>query len=219
MKTKIHGHKSSIGIFTGKNIITCLAVIAATTLAACNGGNDKTATVKQADTVKTAHQSVTTDTAGTTAATVTSTAAVSVKEIITGYLQLKNAFTNDNTNDAATAGVALEAAFKNFDKTNLTAQQKKIVEDIQDDAKEHAEHIGKSGGNIKHQREHFEMLSKDMTDLVKAFGTGGQTLYKDFCPMYNDGKGAYWISETKDIKNPYLGKAMPTCGEVKEEMK
>ena len=37
--------------------------------------------------------------------------------------------------------------------------------------------------------------------------------------MANDKKGAFWISESKEIKNPYLGKKMPTCGEVKEEIK
>jgi hypothetical protein len=145
-------------------------------------------------------------------------ATVSIKEIVTAYLQLKNAFTKDNAAGAATAGTSLETVFKNFDKTALTAAQLKTFEDIADDATEHAEHIGKNGGNIAHQREHFEMLSKDMYDLVKAF-SGGQTLYKDFCPMYNKGKGAFWISETKEIKNPYLGKAMPTCGTMKEEIK
>ena len=145
-------------------------------------------------------------------------AAVSVKEIANAYLQLKNAFTKDNSNAAAAAGTTLQNAFMNFDKTALSEAQKKTFEDIADDAKEHAEHIGKNGGNIAHQREHFEMLSKDIYDLVKAFG-GGQVLYKDFCPMYNKGKGAFWISETKEISNPYLGKAMPTCGTVKEEIK
>ena len=57
-----------------------------------------------------------------------------------------------------------------------------------------------------------------MYDMVKAFG-GGQLLYQDFCPMYNNQKGAAWLSETKEIKNPYLGKKMPTCGSVKEEIK
>ena len=133
-------------------------------------------------------------------------------------MQLKNAFTKDNTNDAATAANTLEDKFKNFNKTTLSAAQKKTFEDIADDAGEHAEHIGKNGGNIAHQREHFEMLSKDMYDLVKAFAAG-QVLYKDFCPMYNKGKGAFWISETKKIQNPYLGKAMPTCGSIKEEIK
>lgn len=145
-------------------------------------------------------------------------AAASIKEIVNIYLQLKNAFTKDNTNDAAAGGTALEAAFQNFDTTVLSDSQKNIFGDIADDAKEHGEHIGKNGGNIAHQREHFEMLSKDIYDLVKAFG-GGQVLYKDFCPMYNKGKGAFWISEIKEIKNPYYGKAMSTCGTVKEEIK
>ena len=145
-------------------------------------------------------------------------AIVAVNEIVNNYLQLKNDLTNDNTDDAAKAGKALEAAFKSFDKTALTAEQKKTYEDIESDAREHAEHIGANAGNIAHQREHFDLLSKDMYDLVKAFGAG-QTLYKDFCPMYNDNKGAIWLSETKEIKNPYFGKSMQTCGSVKEELK
>lgn len=88
--------------------------------------------------------------------------------------------------------------------------------DIADDLKENAEHIGANADKLAHQREHFVMLSKDIADLVKTFGNGGQTLYKDFCPMANDGKGAVWISEMKEIKNPYFGKALPTCGSVKE---
>jgi hypothetical protein len=69
-----------------------------------------------------------------------------------------------------------------------------------------------------HQREHFDLLSRDMIDLVNATGSS-QTLYKDFCPMYNNKKGAFWLSETKEIKNPYYGKEMLECGEVKEEIK
>lgn len=151
-------------------------------------------------------------------ATTEATGIVSTKEMISAYLQLKNALTKDNTNDAATAAKALETSFKNFDKSALTAEQKKTYEDIESDAIEHAQHISTNAGKIAHQREHFDMLSKDMYDLVKAFGAG-QTLYKDFCPMYNDNKGAIWLSETKEIKNPYFGKAMPTCGSMKEELK
>ena len=144
--------------------------------------------------------------------------AVSIKDIVVTYLQLKNAFAEDNSKEAATLGNTLMSAFKNFNRTALTTAQKQTFEDIEDDAKEHAEHIGKNEGNIAHQREHFELLSKDIYDLVKAFGAG-QVLYKDFCPMYNDGKGAFWLSETKEIKNPYFGKSMLTCGTIKEEIK
>jgi Protein of unknown function (DUF3347) len=143
---------------------------------------------------------------------------VSIKEFVSSYLQMKNAFAEDNSSGAATAGKKLEAAFKNFDKSSLTTAQKKTYEDVETDAREHAEHIGKNGWNIAHQREHFVLLSKDIYDLVKAFG-GGQVLYRDFDPMANNGKGAFWLSETKDIKNPYMGKAMLTSGSVKEEIK
>jgi len=143
---------------------------------------------------------------------------VSIKEIVSAYLQMKNAFTEDNSTSAAVAGKKLEAAFKNFDKSPLTPAQKKTYEDVETDAREHAEHIGKNGGNIAHQREHFELLSIDIYDLVKTFGAG-QVLYKDFDPKVNNGKGAFWLSETKEIRNPYMGKAMLTSGSVKEEIK
>jgi hypothetical protein len=191
-------------------------IISTIAFVACNNSNKKPDTDKNNNT-----KDVSTVNPPANDATVSNKEAkdtVSIKEIINTYLQLKNAFAKDNTSEAATAGTALQSAFENFDTTVLSAAQKKIFEDIADDAKEHGEHIGKNGGNIKHQREHFEMLTDDIYDLVKAFGAA-QILYKDFCPMYNDGKGAFWISETKEIKNPYLGKTMPTCGTVKEEIK
>ena len=143
---------------------------------------------------------------------------VSIKEILDKYLQIKNAFVKDNDKAAAAAANEMAKAFANFNTTALTAAQLKIFADIADDSKEHAEHIGKSAGNIKHQREHFDLLSKDIYQLVKTFG-GGQKLYYDHCPMYNDGKGANWLSETKEIANPYFGAAMSGCGVVKEEIK
>lgn len=139
-------------------------------------------------------------------------------EVLGAYLKLKNAFTTDNDKDAAAAGKELVTAFAAFDKKSLTAEQSKTYADIEADAKEHGEHIGDNIGNITHQREHFDLLSKDMYDLVKLIGAN-QTLYVDHCPMYNNNKGAIWLSEVKDIKNPYLGKAMPTCGTIQEELK
>jgi hypothetical protein len=191
----------------------CAIATGVITLVACNDQKSKvneTGSVKK-DTVNAASI---TDTATKAGKETTS----SMGSIVKGYLQIKNALANDNGTEAANGGNALMTAFKSFDESALTADKKKTFEDIKDDAGEHAEHIGKNGNNIKHQREHFEMLSKDIYDLVKTFG-GGQPLYYDNCEMYNDNKGANWISETKEISNPYLGKKMPTCGTVKEELK
>lgn len=141
-----------------------------------------------------------------------------VNGLVTGYLNLKNALAGDDGKQAATAANEIGNALTKVNASELTVDQKKVYNDVKDDIKEHAEHIGSNASNIAHQREHFDMLSKDMIDLVKATGSFS-SLYRDFCPMYNNKKGASWLSETKDIKNPYYGKAMPTCGEVKEEIK
>lgn len=141
-----------------------------------------------------------------------------LKEIIGSYLQLKNDLASDNAANAAEVGKVLAAVFKDFDKSSLTPAQKKTYEDVEADAIENSEHISESSGDIAHQREHFDLLSGDVYELVQTFGSG-QDLYWDFCPMYKNGKGGYWLSETKDIHNPYYGKEMPTCGVIKQEFK
>ncbi len=184
--------------------------IAAITFTACNQKNkDNTEDVSTV---------TNTETSQTTSESAPNTANVSVKNILAGYLKMKDAFASDDDKAAAAAGDEMVIAFSNFDKTKLSAEQSKVYADIENDAREHAEHIGKNAGNIKHQREHFEMLSKDMYQLVKTFGAG-QTLYYDYCPMYNDGKGGKWLSQSKEISNPYMGKQMQSCGSVKEEIK
>ena len=139
-----------------------------------------------------------------------------IKLLVTDYLALKNALIADNSQAAANAGKQLLTALNGVDMATIPADKHKDYMDIADDAKENAEHIGANAEKIAHQREHFESLSKDVNDLIALFGAP-QKLYQDRCPMYNAGKGAIWISETQEIKNPYYGKQMLTCGAVKAE--
>lgn len=142
-----------------------------------------------------------------------------LNQVLQRYLQLKDALTKDDDKDAAKTGKDMVQAMASLDSKSLPGEQAKVFQDVADDMKEHAEHIGANAGNIKHQREHFETLSQDMYDLVKAGGPTGAKLYYDHCPMYNKGKGANWLSEKKEIENPYMGKEMSGCGTVKEELK
>ncbi len=191
-----------------KTIIFSLAIIA-TTLSACD--NNNTASKEENKTGDTA-------TANVPANTTTNQQPASVDEAVTAYLHLKNALTNDNGKDAAEAGKHLQEAVQKLDNASLTGDQKKVFDDLKEGMKEHAEHISSNAEKLAHQREHFDMLSKDMYDLVKSVKPS-QTLYKDHCPMFNDKKGAIWLSEVKEIKNPYYGKEMLTCGKQQEEIK
>lgn len=141
----------------------------------------------------------------------------SIAPIVKDYLVLKNALVADNDRAAANAGKQLFATLNKVDMKTIPANKHKEFMDIFENAKENAEHIGDNAGKIDHQREHLASLSKDVSDLIALFGTT-QKLYQDYCPMYNDGKGAVWISEAKAIKNPYYGNQMLTCGSVKKEL-
>lgn len=136
-----------------------------------------------------------------------------VDQILTSYLNLKDALTKDDEQAAAKAGKNLYASFDAFDNSSYTAEQQETLTDIINDAKEQAEHIGKS--EIPHQREHFKTLSKDLIDLIAITGSPVK-LYEQLCPMYK--KGSAWLSTEKNIVNPYYGSKMLTCGIVKKEI-
>ena len=191
-------------------IIIIAITLASVAYSACNNSNNNTPPANT--------ESDTNSTSTATNAPNSKSTGSPIQGIVSNYLELKNALTNDNSKAAASAGKEIVDAIAKIENSSFTENQKKTLEEVREDAKEHAEHISSNAENIKHQREHFEVLSKDIYDLVKAFPTD-RTLYHDFCPMYNNNKGGYWISETKEIKNPYLGKEMPTCGEIKEEIK
>ena len=73
----------------------------------------------------------------------------------------------------------------------------------------------KASTEIKVQRAAFIQLSSAMINSVKAFGINTE-IYNQFCPMANNDKGANWLSFEENIKNPYFGDAMLTCGSVEE---
>ena len=70
---------------------------------------------------------------------------------------------------------------------------------------------------IEMKRSHFSTLSDKLSEALKLFGVhSDKTVYLEFCPMANNNTGAFWLSYDKEIKNPYFGQKMLSCGEVKE---
>ena len=118
-----------------------------------------------------------------------------VGRILDTYLRIKDALVEDNQKGAATAGGDLATELAELNIQEYEGQQQELKEIIEV-AKEHAEHI--SGSDIVHQREHFDMMSVDIRDLVVIMGTD-RKLYQAYCPMYNENKGAIWLSESAEI--------------------
>lgn len=73
--------------------------------------------------------------------------------------------------------------------------------------------------DIEAQRTAFSSLSDNLYKSIKAYGLGTGTAYYDFCPMAFNNQGGFWLSDNKEIRNPYFGDKMLTCGRVTEEIK
>lgn len=64
-------------------------------------------------------------------------------------------------------------------------------------------------GNLEAAREAFKSLSKSAVHLAE----GKEGYYVAHCPMVSNEEGD-WVQTTKRINNPYMGKAMLTCGSI-----
>ena len=208
-----------------KKLLFSVLTISAISFAACKNGNNKNEheghdmSSMKTDTM----QATATDNKDIKAVSVTYTkvdpkVSAAINEIVNQYLRIKNALASDNGGEAANGGKAMVNAIAKIDKSLFTAEQKNAFDKDEEGLKEDAEHIGKKGDDIAHQRSHFTSLSEAVYNLVRAFGAG-RPLYHDHCPMAKNNEGAMWISELKEVKNPYFGSAMPDCGSVEEIIK
>ncbi|MCG2460983.1 DUF3347 domain-containing protein [Flavobacteriaceae bacterium F89] len=112
------------------------------------------------------------------------------------YLNIRDALFNSDTM------AAKEAAQELADEVSET----KI--------KNAAEEIAFSD-DIEMQRKAFQELSTEIEPLLKGSLASGE-IYKQYCPMAFEHKGAAWLSDSKKILNPYFGEKMPRCGTVQE---
>jgi len=127
-----------------------------------------------------------------------------LSQLLSQYYNIKDALVAGNGNEAS-------AKAEEFIKTANSIDYKLISEGNINALLKDATPISETK-EIKKQREHFANLSNNMAALAKSIKLGAQPIYQAYCPM----KKANWLSSDKEIKNPYYGSAMLTCGKVVE---
>ncbi|GAB1463203.1 DUF3347 domain-containing protein [Pedobacter sp.] len=120
------------------------------------------------------------------------------------YLLLSNALINSDLVTAKEASMGLELGSKALkDGEKLARFASKIT----------------AASAIEVQRALFSDLSNEMIAKVKAIGLQYGEIYLEYCPMALNDKGASWLSNQQQIRNPYYGDSMLDCGEIKETLK
>jgi len=117
------------------------------------------------------------------------------------YIHLKNALVASNSGEAQKGATELQKALKEVKGSDAAIEAATKLAGAAD---------------LKEQRKVFSSLSNEMATLVKGGKLSSGSLYLEYCPMANNNTGAYWLSNEKEIKNPYFGDRMLKCGSVKE---
>jgi len=136
-------------------------------------------------------------------------------DVYKAQLVLQDAFLATDANEAKNQAVNVKSTLDKVDMSLLKGEMHnhwmnslKVLNTTLDNIR--------TGDDIENQRLAYADFIDELYKAIKMFGVSGVTIYYQFCPMARNGAGAYWLSDIEEIKNPYYGEAMLTCGETKE---
>lgn len=137
-----------------------------------------------------------------------------LKAIFDNYFSVKDALVKTDAGTSSAKAAELLKAIKAIEMTKLSNEEHTVWMKIMKDLTTNAEKIAVAK-DVNKQREFFALLANNMYELAKV-SKQETPVYYQHCPMYNNGKGANWLSKEEAIKNPYYGSQMLTCGSVQE---
>ncbi len=133
--------------------------------------------------------------------------------VLDAYLAVQKALAKDQSGDAAQAAKTLGQAVAAVDMSGLKGEAHLAWMRDLPPLKKSADALA-AAKDLGAQRKAFSALSNSLSAILTVFGSASKTPIIQFrCPMAFDGRGAKWLQDSKDTQNPYLGQAMPTCGE------
>ncbi len=141
-----------------------------------------------------------------------------VTGLLKSYLKVQELLVKDDANGTSGASGKLMETLKAMDMKLLKGPFHNEWMKLSEGLKEGIETLMTKKEDIQAQRAAFALVSEDISGILERFGFAGESkLFRISCPMAFDGRGANWIQEGKETRNPYLGTAMPGCGEMMKE--
>lgn len=132
------------------------------------------------------------------------------------YLQLKDQLVADDFDSAKNTISKLQQNSEAISEENLTKETAENWKNFKPGLQNSIKNM-KDAKDISALRENFDELSSVMIGIAKNTNPM-PGMYVLHCPMANSNRGADWLSMDSEIRNPYYGKSMLTCGEIKAEL-
>lgn len=138
------------------------------------------------------------------------------------YYLLKDALVAADTAKASKAAVALAKASNELKLEGLTGDSTGLVKET---AKSFAGTISNSAtlvlqaNGLEPKRKEFETITDPLWSLTRTVRYDQSQVYYQYCPMAFDDRGAYWLSNNPEVRNPYFGDKMLKCGSVEDSLR
>ncbi len=134
-----------------------------------------------------------------------------LNKVTDAYLLLKDALVNDNPKEASINSKKMIQNIKAVDMRLVQGSAHMFWMEKNEELKMNLTEFS-STTDLKKQRIIFKELSSTLISTLTSFGIADNAFFVQYCPMADDNKGGFWISEQKLIKNPYMGAKMLKCG-------
>jgi Cu(I)/Ag(I) efflux system membrane fusion protein len=138
--------------------------------------------------------------------------------VVDGYLAVQAALAKDDLAAAKASATEAQDALSKVDMRLLEGEAHMAWMKMANELKPLLEKLAAADG-IEPARATFALVSGQIEALIARFGAPEDKLYKAWCPMAFDNRGAAWIQTGDAIRNPYFGSMMLECGEIKEVLK
>ena len=133
----------------------------------------------------------------------------SISDAVDSYLNMKNAFVDGDTTEIKTISLKFIVVIDSLSLGDLKKDSSEILLAAQQeisDIKANAEAILQEK-DITEMRQDFRMVSENFYPFLKTIGYEGKKLYwKNYSTAFGENQEGNWISDSKEIVNPYLGK-------------
>ncbi len=134
-------------------------------------------------------------------------------DLFIAYLELQTALATDDGNGASAAIGTVQTAFTSVGDQSLDETAKSVWTKEEKQLGQILNRLG-AAKDIAGARAEFALLSDEMLVVVQRFGvTSLVDIYELHCPMAFDGRGATWLQNNDQTRNPYYGASMLTCAD------
>jgi Cu(I)/Ag(I) efflux system membrane fusion protein len=175
-----------------------------------NASGDQAVSAVQAS----GNQSVST---GTPSGEITPAFKEQLQNVYGAYILMKNAFVKSDAEEVKAEAEKVQSKLQAVDMEGVTGDFHMKWMNLLGILKSEISNIINTG-DIADQRVAFAAFNDAFHNTLELFGLESGTVYYQYCPMANGDQGAFWLSEVNEIRNPYFGDAMLSCGETRETL-